>query len=159
MRPQNEDFFHGMGGHNAGDVASRMATEAVLTFFSYMACRKISGNREKIQHTLISSFRHANEQVMRVASSEDTCSGMGTTMVVGLIDQDTLHLCHVGDSRCYLADHDRVRKLTQDDTCVDGLSSKGQKNSSGPANQRHVLTRAIGFPFLEDPHCNSFPLT
>lgn len=91
------------------------------------------------------------------AEAKELNSGMGITMMFGLIGKDTPHLCHVGDSRYYLADHDQIKKLTQDDTFVD-LFSTGQKNSSDPRNQGHVPTLALGFPCPEDLHYNSFSL-
>lgn len=165
VRRQNEDSFSiledrqiflvadGMGGHNAGDVASRVTIETLVDFFTKEMVRKIKGNREEIRHSVIRGFHLANETVMRMSAVDRTKSGMGCTLVAGLVDRDTLHTCHVGDARCYLADRDKLEQITTDHTIEALYPTRGSGNdeTTRPVQLRQVVTRAIGFPFSEDP--------
>lgn len=166
-RTNNEDYFairdqcllyivaDGMGGHKGGEVASRTATESILTFFSPLFCKKISSNPEEIRHALIGAFHHANDMVIEMSSTNDDLQGMGCTLVACLIDDDTLYTCHVGDARCYLANEQTITQITRDHT----FTSDGKVASNGGGKktkkQSNMLTRAIGFPFPEDPDYHS----
>ena len=147
----------GMGGHNAGEVASRTALDALDTFFSKKAIRKIKGNREEIRHFLIKGFHHVNEVVMELAEEDISRKGMGCTLVSCIIDGPFLHTCHVGDARCYVADSQGLDQLTNDHSALALYNEHADENE--PINPskppRQVITRAIGFPFSEDPeyHC------
>ena len=169
VRSHNEDNFcvlndrkvfivaDGMGGHNAGEVASRVAIETLDAYLSKEAIREVKGNREEIRHFLIKGFHHTNEVVMKMAQEDESRNGMGCTLVSGLIDGDLLHTCHVGDARCYVADKRGLEQLTTDHSVI---AAYEEKAGSGDATDlkrpaRQVITRAIGFPFPEDPeyHC------
>lgn len=163
VRSHNEDSFSiledrrillvadGMGGHNAGEVASQMTIETLVDFFSKEMVRKMKGQREEIRHSIIRGFRLANEVVMKMSAADKAKNGMGCTLVAGLIDGDTLHTCHVGDARCYLANDERLEQITTDHTIEAVYPSHSGGDSSRPAQLRQVVTRAIGFPFAEDP--------
>ena len=169
VRSHNEDSFcilsernvfavaDGMGGHNAGEVASQAAIQALDAFFSKGALRKIRGNREEIRHFLIKGFHHVNEVVMEMAREDASRSGMGCTLVGCLIDDGHLHTCHVGDARCYIADDQGIEQLTNDHSMRVAYAEKTKTGNSKDLTSppRQVITRAIGFPFSEDPeyHC------
>ena len=170
VRDHNEDSFailendhlylvaDGMGGHNAGEVASKVAIESLVEFFSHETIRHMAGNPEEIQHQMINSLYQANEKVMAMAADNDAFSGMGCTLVACLVDGNTLHTCHVGDARCYQANREGLHQITTDHTALARFekSTEGRtRGTKGPP--RHILTRAIGFPFPEDPeyHANS----
>ena len=171
-RKHNEDCFSiephlnlflvadGMGGHKAGDVASRLATESLLKYFTPSTCRKISGNQEEIRHSLISAFNRANDTVSSMASNNEEFSGMGCTLVACFVDDNILHTCHVGDSRCYVADERSIDQITQDHTFTNEVPSDSnpENKDKSKRKQRHMLTKAIGFPFSEDPEYSSLPL-
>ena len=76
---------------------------------------------------------------------------MGCTLVSCLLDGDLLHTCHVGDARCYVADSNALEQLTTDHSCI--AEYEGMKGIAGDIKRppRQVITRAIGFPFPEDP--------
>ena len=151
VRANNEDCFavfaerglflvaDGMGGHLAGEVASRAAVESLAAYFSKARLRAMRGNPPEIQHAMLRGLHHANAEVMRLAAADAGQRGMGCTLVAALIDAGTLHTCHVGDVRCYLADAQGLERLTSDHS----LGDEG--------GARHVVTRALGFPFPEDP--------
>lgn len=166
VRNRNEDTFavlveqklffvaDGMGGHKAGDVASRTAVETLVKYFSADKLRSIAGNEAAIQHSLISAYHLANERVMKLAAHDAELAGMGSTLVGCFIDGAMLHICHVGDSRCYLAKQNGMEAMTTDHTAVATVG--GPDGSEGqPAKSRTVVTRAIGFPFPKDPDYRS----
>ncbi|MDH5298287.1 MAG: protein phosphatase 2C domain-containing protein [Desulfobulbaceae bacterium] len=173
VRTNNEDSFailadrnlylvaDGMGGHNAGEVASRVAIEALVSFFSKSALHSMRANNEQIHHFLVSGLRHANDQVMRMAAADESLRGMGCTLVAALIDGRTLHTCHVGDARCYLANDDSLAQITTDHTLMAQSEGNGNGRNDRPGRilTRHVVTRAIGFLFQEDPeyHASVLP--
>ncbi|MDH4321802.1 MAG: protein phosphatase 2C domain-containing protein [Desulfobulbaceae bacterium] len=170
VRANNEDSFailpdrnifmvaDGMGGHNAGEVASRVAIETLIDYFSKSALQAMRGNREQIQHFLINGLRRANDEVMRQAASEASRKGMGCTLVVAFVDGKTMHTCHVGDARCYRADSNLLVQITTDHTLLANTEAADPVSGERRKVSRHVVTRAIGFPFLEDPEYHAVSL-
>lgn len=169
VRPHNEDSFctlgnrslfvvaDGMGGHRAGEVASRMAIEALIEFLTEERRQAAAGNSASSRRLLLDGFHHANQTVMKSAAANPTQRGMGCTMVACLVDNATLHTCHVGDARCYLAHQGSLELITTDHT---GLSPvPGSSSTNGDTAQlRKVVTRAIGFPFPQEPEYHANPL-
>ena len=125
----------GMGGHAAGEIASRVAVETIMS--DYYAI-----DSEERATALEQAFSHANEQIY--ASGHGT---MGTTGVAALIYHDALHIANVGDSRAYLIRDDEIRQLSRDHSFVSdqvaaGLITPEQARSSP---HRNVITRALGY--------------
>ena len=162
VRDHNEDSFcslrnrrlfvvaDGMGGHNAGEIASRLAIESLLEFLSEEKIREIRGNDDEIHQSMLAAFKHANETVMAKAADDETMQGMGCTMVACLLDENRLHTCHVGDARCYLSEKGSLQQLTTDHTTV-AYINKIDTNNNEIQIPRQVVTRAIGFHFPEGP--------
>ncbi|MFA6498303.1 MAG: protein phosphatase 2C domain-containing protein [Desulfurivibrionaceae bacterium] len=162
VRDHNEDSFcslrnrrlfvvaDGMGGHNAGEVASRLAIESFLEFLSEEKIREIRGNDDEIHQSMLAAFNHANQAVMTKAAADETMLGMGCTMVACLLDENHLHTCHVGDARCYLSEKGSLRQITTDHTSVTYIH-KTDANNNKIQIPRHVVTRAIGFNSHEGP--------
>ena len=162
VRDHNEDSFcslsnrrlfvvaDGMGGHKAGEVASRLAIESLLEVFSKEKIREITGNDQKVHQSMLAAFNHANEVVMAKAAADETMRGMGCTMVACLLDKDRLHTCHVGDARCYLYVKDQLKQITTDHTAMTYIH-KTDADYKDIQIPRQVITRAIGFPFPERP--------
>jgi PPM family protein phosphatase len=161
VRKQNEDAFcildegrlllvaDGMGGHNGGETASRLAIESLTTYFSPEMIARSFGNQQEARHLLITGLRLANEAVMKGAQADESLRGMGCTLLAGLIDHDLLHTCHVGDTRCYRSTTSGLRQITSDHATL--TAYRRPRVGNGQAAERRVLTRAIGFPFHEDP--------
>jgi protein phosphatase len=137
----------GMGGHNAGEVASQMAVEAVVDFvrathdgreitwpFPFNPYRSRAFNR------MDAALRLANRSVHDAGERTRAHAGMGTTIVATLVEGAHLVLGHVGDSRAYVWRGGRLRQMTADHTLVNAL---GGHATLDPA-MRHVLTNGIG---------------
>jgi protein phosphatase len=144
VREGNEDSYmvhghlfavaDGMGGHQGGEVASRLALETLKR----LAERPKAGLAEVV--------REANRAVFRKAAQDPGLAGMGTTLTAALAGDDGLYLAHVGDSRAYLVRDGRLRQLTKDHTVVQRLVDEGRLSQieAGMHPQRSILTNAIG---------------
>jgi protein phosphatase len=165
VRQINEDCFlaedqlslfvvaDGMGGHAAGEVASRLVVESIENFirrshesedFSWPCgidpLLTFDGNRLK------TAIHLANRRVFRAAESNDDYTGMGSTVVCALINGDHLTIGHVGDSRLYLLSGNELTLQTRDDTWAETLLHDGRTDSTAVATHpmRHVLTNVLG---------------
>lgn len=170
VRANNEDSFailadrniflvaDGMGGHNSGEVASRVAIESLVAYFSKSALQSMRGNREHIHHFMVNGLRQANEEVILFAAANKSNRGMGCTLVAAFVDGDTMHTCHVGDARCYWSDGNLLEQVTTDHTLLAKTEAEDPTTGEVRKVSRHVVTRAIGFPFQEDPEYHAVDL-
>ncbi len=145
----------GMGGHNAGEVASRAAIMSILEFLRQCAADNdatwpfgIETDRTPLENKLLTAIRLANRDVCNLSLQRREYSGMGTTIVAALFDLPNARaaLAHVGDSRCYVIREGAMTQLTQDHSWV---SEQVQKNILSPEEARNhrwknVITRALG---------------
>ncbi|MFL5828865.1 MAG: Stp1/IreP family PP2C-type Ser/Thr phosphatase [Solirubrobacteraceae bacterium] len=127
----------GMGGAQAGEVASRMAVEL------FAQGLPDSGGPEERLATVVQA---ANEQIYERAHSEHQLAGMGTTLTAAYLDDAHLSIAHVGDSRAYLFRDGQLKRLTQDHSLVDELVREGKLTEEQAAEhpQRSIITRALG---------------
>jgi len=135
----------GMGGHQAGDVASQLAVEAF---------RKIISQHEELEQLTVedgkrivkTAIRQANEDIYLLASKMEQYHNMGTTIVAALIWKDQVVIGHVGDSRAYFISEQEVQRLTDDHSLVNVLIQTGQITEEEAEHhpRKNVLTRAIG---------------
>ena len=142
----------GMGGHNAGEVASRLAVDAIHAFiadsasvgditwpFGYDTTSSVELNR------LTTAVRLANLRVFGEASRLPELQGMGTTIVAALITSERVAIASVGDSRAYRWRQGELEQLTRDDTWLNSVMTPeeiGDADRTHPL--RHVLTRVVG---------------
>lgn len=172
IRAQNQDAFHyrvlddtlayaivcdGMGGENAGNVASATAVGVLREALE----RELSCDvgKKSLKLMLQSAVSVANLTVYDMAKANKEYEGMGTTMDVVVIHADTAHIMHIGDSRVYLADHGGLRQLTRDHSVVQLLIDKGELAPEDAKNhpQKHYITRALGVSsvaeadYIEEP--------
>ncbi len=127
----------GMGGAQAGEVASRIAVEA------FAQGLPASGTPEQ---RLVTRVQEANRQIFDVSRSERERAGMGTTLTAAYLDDSNLTIAHVGDSRAYLFRGGSLKRLTQDHSLVDELVRRGKLTEEQAAEhpQRSIITRALG---------------
>ena len=134
----------GMGGHAAGEVASRRAI-TLLVECALQTPDWILGREDallaKVMTRTAERFRAVNEAVIAEAQRQRALGGMGTTLSLALSLGDDLIVAHVGDSRVYLFRDDNLRRLTTDHTIA---QQRGGFDAASAARFRNVLTRAIG---------------
>ena len=147
QRRENEDSAYvrspvfvvadGMGGAQAGEVASSIAIEAFERELPH------SGTPEE---RLAERVREANQQIYDHSRAEHGREGMGTTLTAAYLDDAHLAIAHVGDSRAYLFRDGELTRLTQDHSLVDELVRQGKLTEEQAAEhpQRSIITRALG---------------
>ena len=151
----------GMGGANAGNIASSMAANIITDYIKRSFVPTLQSL--SIKNLLFSAIDTANTEVFNKAQSGAQFSGMGTTAVVALVLGDTAYIAHVGDSRAYLIKNGSVLQLTRDHSVVQTLIERGHltPDEAKTHPERNVITRAIGITeslesdFTEVPISNS----
>lgn len=130
----------GMGGHQAGEVASRMASEIIIReYFNPKRDNSIEKNLRK-------AFATANTRILQAASSHTEQQGMGTTCTALILAGTEIHFAHVGDSRAYLYKKDKLSRITEDHTYVQELVRSGEISAreADTHPRRNILTNAMG---------------
>ncbi len=128
----------GMGGHNAGDFASRYTVETMVDY--------IENAKEKRPIPLLGAAIHqANDFVIEKAKSDKSMEGMGTTVVAATLRDGYLYVANVGDSRLYLIDHE-IEQITRDHSLVEEMIRAGelQRKDARSHPDRNIITRAVG---------------
>lgn len=164
LRSHNEDCFDidpkqqmfvvadGMGGHSHGEIASRIAVQAIREFIQQTADHDktwpfvYDPRLQRHSNRLKAAIRIAHDRVLRAIRQDSSLHGMGTTVVGVLLAGETAAIAHVGDSRAYLLRNGKLDLLTQDHTWVNeqvvaGYLSEEQARSHPLKN---VVTRALG---------------
>ena len=137
----------GMGGHQGGEVASRLAVDTVIESLEpAIAGASFDTTNDAIQGYLEQAFALANERIVSRRSGDPKLEKMGTTLVVAWVIGDQAHIAHVGDSRCYSLRSSQAVCLTRDDTVVQNMLEDGSITEADVPNVpfRNVLTRAVG---------------
>lgn len=128
----------GMGGHNAGDYASRFTVDQLKEL--------IAGSEQEVAPAVFDEALHiVNLKLRRIASSDEKYYGMGTTLVGATIIGDTLYAANIGDSRLYIL-NDRMNQITIDHSLVEEMVLSGTLDQRKARNHpdRNIITRAIG---------------
>ena len=151
VRPLNEDSFYqpaegenfcaiadGMGGHNAGEVASALAVKVYAE-----TLRNAPAITAQVMHRAVET---ANDAVHRESMRAEGCSGMGTTFTALGQAGNNVHIAHVGDSRAYLIRNGAIMRLTIDHTLVEEMVLKGliTPRAAKYHPRRNYITRALG---------------
>ncbi|AKG34537.1 Stp1/IreP family PP2C-type Ser/Thr phosphatase [Paenibacillus durus] len=146
----------GMGGHLAGDTASRLALESVREGLGGIASG-LSG--EDLSAVLLDAIMKANDTVYKQAASDERYHNMGTTVVSALLSGRSGYIGHIGDSRAYIIQDGKARQLTEDHTLVNELFKNGQitLEELDTHPRRNVLIRALGTD--EDIKVDLIPIT
>lgn len=166
QRDHNEDNFavvpahdlfvvaDGMGGHQAGDVASRMAIEVIREFFETVATEDVTWpfsfdpSLSEEENRLVTGVRLANRQIVDLGSRSSEHQGMGTTVVASLFSprRNRLYVAHVGDSRAYRIRAGRIEQITKDHSLVNDYLAAMPEMSEEQKSElpKNVITRALG---------------
>jgi protein phosphatase len=156
----------GMGGHAAGEVASRLAVEAVVGFirrttedheqsWPYGIDSTLSFNANRLR----TAVHLANRRVFREAESHDDYTGMGTTIVAALLLDNLLSIAHVGDSRMYHASNNHLLQLTRDDSWAARVLVQPVVAAKADLHpMRNVLTNVLGARDTTDIHVQERPV-
>ena len=134
----------GMGGHNAGDIASNMAVDIIKEKF--LSDKESLNSPRKIKKFIKNVLIEANEIIYEKSVNELNCEGMGTTVVLGYYYDNKVYIGHVGDSRVYIIRNNNMAQITEDHTLVNELIKKGSITESQALNhpQRNIITQALG---------------
>ena len=134
----------GMGGHNAGEVASQNAVKFMVEELKTLFDEE---NKElNVPNCLNNAVQRANERVYNMAEENIGHSGMGTTVVATVISDETAYLANVGDSRAYAARGDEFLQITTDHSVVSEMVMSGTITKEEARNhpQKNIITRAVG---------------
>lgn len=134
----------GLGGHQAGDIASRQAVEEIGIAWEATTI----DDSEKAVQWFLQHIQQANQRIFEKGQSQPTLSGMGTTLEVVTILDNHLALAHVGDSRIYLFREQRLIALTEDHSLVNALLKSGEITQEMAENhpRKNIITRSLGMP-------------
>lgn len=165
VRGNNEDSFRvafeiglfvlsdGMGGQSSGEVASRLAVEAVVAYCHEAALRPslppvgaaLEGTSEP-GNRLASAIRFANSTVYHAAQEDPNLRGMGATLVAVMISEERASIAHAGDSRVYRLRNGELERLTQDHSLIEEQVRRGLMTRQEASNStlQNVLIRAVG---------------
>jgi serine/threonine protein phosphatase PrpC len=160
VRKINEDYFFiptgkttiknlvivadGMGGHNAGDIASRMVVEDIFQYYGQNMHQIVSP--EDAKDSVIKSMQAANTKVYRQSKTHVRYEGMGTTLTLAYFYDNKACIGHVGDSRAYLIRDRTMTKITRDHSLVQELLENGSisQEEVDTHPQKNIITRALG---------------
>jgi len=146
----------GMGGHNAGDVASELAVKEAYAYILKEIARDV--HADDVPDLLEKALCQAHRAIKEKAESDNSLYGMGTTLVELYIRGDIAYLCHAGDSRAYLF-RDTLQQVTRDHTVGDSYAARGGRESEKiPSQLWHVLTQALGTRDCPVPGKNALQL-
>jgi protein phosphatase len=142
----------GMGGYNAGEVASGIAVRTVLSLIKEAVQREdltVADPGQGISRTgilLRDAIHRANQLIHHTSKTQSNCEGMGTTIVAGLFFDDRLTVAHVGDSRLYRWRAGQLEQITQDHSLLQELVARGfySPQEAARAASKNYVTRALG---------------
>jgi len=144
----------GMGGHAAGDTASRIAVDTIQRYFQARRDHPghewggpISVAQDPDAARLRMAIEKAHREILGAMEAEPRFAGMGTTVVAAWVLGSRAIIAHVGDSRCYLLRQGKLKQLTRDHSLVNALQDRFELNPTQKKRAQelsHVLTRALG---------------
>lgn len=127
----------GMGGHNAGEVASKMAVESVIEYIN---------KQDLLERSLEEAILYANRKIYDLSIKEKSYGGMGTTLTACLVRDNIIEIANVGDSCCFGLNEKGIIKLTKDHSLVQELIDSGSLTEEEGRNhpKKNIITRALG---------------
>jgi protein phosphatase len=149
----------GMGGHAAGDQASRIAVKTILEILSAYEFSSESlepddtENGMSIEELIRYALQEANEQILLASLSNQHLQGMGTTAIVGVEHRGSIYVGHIGDSRTYLVRNQQLSQITEDHSVVQQLVKAGaiSEEEAQVHPYKNVITRCLGMQANVEP--------
>lgn len=154
IREINEDYFgyhediekkiyvvaDGMGGHNAGEIASKLAVDTTIEYINSICCL------ENLENILKEAIEFSNKKIYNLSQTKDSLRGMGTTITACLISGGKMAVANVGDSRCYISNNNSIRQITKDHSLVQELLDAGTitEEEAYVHPNKNIITRALG---------------
>ena len=128
----------GMGGHNAGEIASKLAVKSII--------RYLMEHSEEDENILLNAVKYANNEIYEISQKNDKCKGMGTTITGCFIKGDMIQVVNVGDSCCFSIKDNEIKKVTKDHSWVQELIDAGAiTEEEGRVHpKKNIITRALG---------------
>ncbi|MDR1805712.1 MAG: Stp1/IreP family PP2C-type Ser/Thr phosphatase [Clostridium sp.] len=159
VRSQNQDAYaacelsptmgwavvcDGMGGHSGGNVASEVAVSTVSEGLNRLLHSQSTG--EELRRAMGEVIDAANTRIYEMGEGNSELNGMGTTLVLCILREDSLLVAHAGDSRAYLLQEDGLKRLTSDHSYVQGLIERGEisEDEASSHPKKNLITRALG---------------
>jgi protein phosphatase len=135
----------GMGGHAAGEVASRTAADSIKEFIEKLHVQSLT--EDQIKEAII----FANSRLLEEIEKDGALKGMGTTLTFVYAERDSFIVAQVGDSSAYLYDGAETKKITKDHTYIQHLIDSGviEKKAAADYPFKNIITRALGMKKLE----------
>lgn len=173
LRTRNEDAIasdasiglavlaDGMGGYNAGDVASQMAvltiTAELISGFNQAKQTGKQVDSNTAANLMQSAVSSANNAIYQVANEQEQCAGMGTTLVLSLFVDNQVVIGHIGDSRAYLLRNDQLLQLTNDHSLLQEQIDSGllTPEQAKQATYKNFVTKALGVDHEADLEINT----
>lgn len=147
----------GMGGHQAGDIASEMAVSMIQDRWQKSKALKVP---EETENWLAEALSDVNHEIYELASQKEELSGMGTTVVVIINSGDFITIAHIGDSRCYIQNENGFKQITEDHSLVNELVRSGQisKEDAEQHPRKNIVLKALGTEEKVDADIRSLSL-
>lgn len=154
VREKNEDYFYidekdhvlfvvadGMGGYKAGEVASKMAVETLVSEF-----KTAVDEGGSVDVLMKEALQKANDQVYDLATSDRDYENMGTTVTAAVFKEDMVYFAHIGDSRAYYIKNGQMQQLTKDHSLVAEMVRSGalSEEEAEKHPNRNIITNALG---------------
>ncbi len=178
QRQHNEDSFlvesdarlylvaDGMGGHAAGEIASRIAVDSISEFVLHTKEEEgtwphaYDEHYKRLTNRLMAAVRIANTRVLEAMRKDARLRGMGTTVVACLADEETMSVAHVGDSRVYLIRDNQLSRITNDHSWVFEQVQAGMLTEAEAEKHplRNVITRALGGALQVSPDASEIEM-
>ena len=142
----------GMGGYNAGEVASGIAVQTITDLAAEGASREERNEQDSVtgfmRQTIVlrDAITRANKIIFQTAQSQTHCEGMGTTLVAAMFFDNKISIAHVGDSRAYRLRNNQFEQLTMDHSLLQELVDRGfySEEEAQRSTNRNYVTRALG---------------
>lgn len=176
LRSRNEDAIasdasigfallaDGMGGYNAGDVASQMAalsiTAECTSQFNQARLAKQAVSIPLASRWIVDAVTSANSAILEVSNTQAQCAGMGTTLVLALFTDNQVVIGHIGDSRAYVLRNDQLTQLTHDHSLLQEQIDAGllTTEQAKHATYKNFVTKALGVDPVAELELNTHPV-